>query len=88
MHARIKEDILEVTITYQEMLPLVLKHVEATTSYGRFPCLDILSPLLYSFLTLCHYLFSVYFVLGLLALLIILSLQIISGQHILEGVYK
>ena len=72
-------------ITYQEMLPLVLKHVEAVTSCGNFPCLAILSPLLYSFLaTICF----VLFVLEPLALLIILSLQIISGQHIPEGVYS
>jgi len=30
---------MEVKITYIEMLPLVLKHVEATTSCGSFPCL-------------------------------------------------
>ena len=71
-------------ITYQEMLPLVLKHVEAVTSCGKFPCLAIFSPLV---LLSCHYMFSVLFVLGSLSL-IILSLQIISGQHIPEGVYN
>ena len=45
MHARMKEDILEVMIAYQEMLPLVLKHVEAVTFCGNFPCLAILSRL-------------------------------------------
>jgi len=39
MYAKIKEYILEVEITYQEMLPLVLKHVETITSWGSFPCL-------------------------------------------------
>jgi len=86
VNAKIKEDILEVMITYQEMLPLVLKHVEAVTSCGNFPCLPILTPLLYSFSF--HYLFSILFVPGPLALLIILSLQMISGQHIPKGVHK
>ena len=36
----------------QEMLPLVLKHVEGVTSCGNFPCLAILSPLLYSFVAI------------------------------------
>jgi len=30
---------MEVMITYLEMLPLVLKHDEAITSCGSFPCL-------------------------------------------------
>jgi len=52
MYDKIKEDILEVKITYQVMLPLVLKHVEDVTSCGNFPLLAILSPLLYSFLAI------------------------------------
>jgi len=52
MHYRMKEDILEVMITYQEMLPLELKHVEAVIYCGNYPCLAILSPLLYSFLAI------------------------------------
>jgi len=57
MYAKIKEDILEVKITYQEMLPLVLKHVEAVTSCGKLSFLGYLV----SFVVLlsCHYLFFV-----------------------------
>jgi len=47
-----KEDILEVMITYQEMLPLVPKHVDVVTSCGNLSCLAILPPLLYSFLAI------------------------------------
>jgi len=54
MHAKIMEDILEIMITYLEMLPLVLQHVEAVTSCGSFPCLASHVSCSWTACNLCH----------------------------------